>query len=360
MNHAFFVAEAQQSLTSIRARTFSLLIVLFIVFTVTTSLAQTNPPISASSPQEPADVIRINTTLITVPVSVSDKKSRYLANLRPEQFHVYENDVEQQIAYFASVDKPFLVALLLDISDSTEPQLKLIQEAAITFIDLLRPGDQVIVVAFDSKVRLLAQPQMDRQLLRAAIRALQSGSGTSLYAVVEETIKKFPNSSPGRKAMVVLTDGLDTTSPKPLFTFESSLQRAAESDVAVYPVQINASAGLTESDPDLQLKLHFPGGAKTPALAATLERAREYLHQLARTGGQLYSASDLRKLESPFAHVAADLRRQYSLGYYPKSLGQPGELREIKVIVDPPNVVVHARKSYVSGGPTPNSATAKP
>src|SRR2546423_7583564 len=109
------------------------------------------------------DVLRINTTLVTVPVSVLDQKNRYLADLHQEQFHVFENGVEQKLAYFASVDKPFMVALLLDISDSTQEQLRLIQDAAIAFIDSLRPGDQVFVVAFDSRVRLLAQPQMNRQ-----------------------------------------------------------------------------------------------------------------------------------------------------------------------------------------------------
>ena len=323
--------------------------------------SQAAPPKEQQEISE-GDVIRINTTLVTVPVSVMDGKKRYIGDLRQAQFHVCDNDVEQQIAYFASVDKPFLVALLLDISDSTQPQLKLIQEAAITFIDKLRPDDQVIVVAFDSRVRLLAQPTTNREALRAAIRALQSGHGTSLYAVVEETIKQFPNPLFGRKAIVLLTDGVDTTSPQPNFTFESSVRRAEESEVAIYPVQFDTSSDrLDPSNPEDVLKLKFPGPKSGPIAAGQYARARDYLNQLAnKTGGQGYVAEDSRKLSEAFARVAEHLRRQYSLGYYLKLPAKPGEVREIKVTVDQPNAIVHARANYVSGGKRVNPSGVKP
>ena len=322
------------------------------------------PSVPPKQPQEigEGDVIRINTTLVTVPVSVMDAKNRYLADLLQKQFRVYENGFEQEIAYFASVDKPFMVALLLDISDSTEAQLKLIQDAAIAFIDQLRADDQVIVIAFDSRVRLLAQPTMDRQSLLMAIRGLQSGRGTSLYAVVEETIKEFPNSVSGRKAIVLLTDGVDTTSPEAIYTFKSSVRRAEESDVMVYPVQISTSSDLDPSDPGAaRLKLQFPDRASPPAVAGKNARARDYLAQLAeKTGGQGFVAADGRRLREAFARVAQDLRRQYSLGYYPKMPAQAGETREIKVTVDQPNAIVRARANYVSGVKTVTPSGVKP
>ena len=317
--------------------------------------AQQQPEISA------ADVIRVNTTLVTVPVSVIDRQGRYLADLHQSQFHVYENGVEQQIAYFASVDKPFTVALLLDISDSTEAQLKLIQEAAIAFIERLRPDDQVIVIAFDSRVRLLAQPPMNRDALRAAIRALQSGHGTSLYAVVEETIKELAHSISGRKAIVLLTDGIDTTTPETMSTFKSSVERAEESDVIVYPVQVNAPSDLNPSNLETQLRLRFPDAPTARALAGVNMRARDYLHQLAeKTGGQFYVATELGRLGQSFARVADELRRQYSLGYYPKTKPQAGEMREIKVTVDEPKVTVRARPNYVTNDKPLGDTSGKP
>ncbi len=309
-----------------------------------------------------ADVVRISTTLVTVPVSVMDRKNRYLMNLRQEQFHVFENGIEQQVALFASVDSPFMVGLVLDISDSTEPQLKLIQEAAIAFIDQLKPNDKVFVIAFDSRIRLLAQPETNRDELRAAIRSLVSGHGTSLYAVMQETIKQFPRSISGKKALVLLTDGIDTTSPATMADFESSVRYAEESDIMIYPVQITAPAELNPSDPgEAQLKLRFPGSAAAPIVAASYARARDYLHQLAaKTGGEFYAATDLKKLTQVFARVADDLRKQYSLGYYPKIKPHSGEIREIKVTVDEPHVTVHAKTNYVCCGTAVPASGGKP
>jgi Ca-activated chloride channel homolog len=332
------------------------------IFLVTVLVASfRNLATSAQQPQDisEGDVIRVNTTLVTVPVRVMDRKNRYISDLRQEQFRVFENGVEQQIAYFASADKPFTVALLLDISDSTQAQLKLIQEAAIAFIDRLRPEDQVFVIAFDSRVRLLVQPTRDREPVRTAIQGLQSGKGTSLYAVVQTTIKEFPDSIFGRKAIVLLTDGADTTSPEP-FTFKSSVQHAAESDVTIYPVEINARSDLNPSDPEYQLRLRFPEG-KAATVEAVYAQARDYLHQLAeKTGGQENVATDLRRLDQAFARVAEELRRQFSLGYYPKTPAQAGETREIKVTVDQPNAIVHARANYTSGARATNPSGAKP
>ncbi len=308
-------------------------------------------PQSTPTPQQvdENDVIRVETTLVTVPVSVVDQKNRYVADLRQNQFRVYENGVEQQIAYFYPTDKPFMVGLLLDISDSTQPQLKLIEEAAIAFIDELRQVDQVFLVVFDSRIRLLAQPQLSREKMREGIRALQSGHGTSLYAVVAETIKEFPTSIPGRKAIVLLTDGIDTTSPEAMATFKSSVKRAEESDVVIYPVQVNPASELDPSNPASQLKSQFPEGKRSqPAVDASYARANNYLRQLAaKTGGEFYAATDLEKLSETFARVADYLRRQYSLSYYPKAKPQAGETREIKVVVSQPHVSVRARATYL-------------
>ncbi len=326
------------------------------------SPAETGSTKPSPSPVKPeteineGDIVRVNTTLVTVPVTVFDRKNRYLTDLPKQQFHVFENGVEQGLAYFAPVDKPFMVALLLDISDSTQEQLSLIQEAAIAFIDSLRPDDQVFVVAFDSRVRLLAQPQMKRRALRDAIRALQSGHGTSLYAVVDETIKEFPNAISGRKAMVLLTDGIDTTTPLTMATFKSSVERAEQSDVIIYSVQVNAPPEINAGDMgNTELKYRFPQSKPGPLVAAEYARASDYLHELAnKTSGQLYAAADLKRLTQTFTKVADDLRRQYSLGYYPKTTPHAGETREIKVTVDQPHVTVRARSNYVCCRKTPD------
>ena len=173
-----------------RIARFSVLVIILGTVADRFRVAGQQPPATAA-PQQPSivpkqqqevgegDVVRISTTLVAVPVSVLDRKNRYLMNLREEQFHVFENGIEQQVALFAPVDSPFMVGLVLDISDSTQAQLKLIQEAAIAFIDQLKPNDKVFVIAFDSRIRLLAQPETNRDEVRAAIRALVSGHAGS-------------------------------------------------------------------------------------------------------------------------------------------------------------------------------------
>src|ERR1044072_5054509 len=116
------------------------------------------------------DVIRVDTTLVTIPVNVTDRNGHYVGNLRQQDFRIYEDGVEQQIAYFASVDTAFNIALLLDTSDSTRFRLEDIQNEAISFLHQLRPDDRVMVVTFNSKVEVPAEPTSDRNALRAAIR----------------------------------------------------------------------------------------------------------------------------------------------------------------------------------------------
>src|SRR2546426_2878559 len=124
------------------------------------------------------DVIRVSTTLVTLPVSVMDREGRYIPNLNKQDFRIWEDGVEQQVAYFASVEKPFTVALLIDTSGSTQEKLRDIQDAAMTFVEQLRADDRVMVVSFDDKIRVLAQPTNDRYVVRGAIEQVRPGSGT--------------------------------------------------------------------------------------------------------------------------------------------------------------------------------------
>ncbi|HEX6623700.1 MAG TPA: VWA domain-containing protein, partial [Pyrinomonadaceae bacterium] len=130
------------------------------------------------------DVVRVETTLVTVPVSVRDRDGRYAPDLRREDFHIFEEGIEQRIAYFATVDQPFTVALVLDTSGSTDLRLDDMQEAAIAFVARLKPQDRVLVIAFDDRFDVLAEPTSDRAALTKAIRRARSGGGTRLYDAV--------------------------------------------------------------------------------------------------------------------------------------------------------------------------------
>src|SRR3982751_2490175 len=180
------------------------------------------------------DVVRVNTSLVTVPVSVMDRDGKYIPSLGREDFHIFEDGVEQCIAYFATVDKPFTVVLLIDTSRSTDFRLEDIQDAAIAFVNQLKPEDKVVVISFDDDIRVLAKATSDRDELVRAIRRTRTGNGTRLYDAVHSVISKELKRIEGRKAVVLFTDGVDTTSNRA--SYQSTVREAEEFDALFYPV----------------------------------------------------------------------------------------------------------------------------
>lgn len=312
----------------------------------------------ANGPEEldPGDVIRVNTTLVTLPVSVMDRDGRYIPNLRKEDFRLWEDGVEQDVAFFASVDKPFSVVLMLDTSGSTRFRLEDIQDAAITFVNQLRQDDRVMVVSFDDNVRVLTEFTSDRYRLRDAIRRTQTGNGTKLYDAVDLVINQRLSSATGRKAVVLFTDGVDTTSSHA--SYASNIRDAEELDALIYPVQYNTytdqGGGGSNADVLGQVLGAIFGkgggnsGGGTGNSKHEYDLANRYLHELAeRTGARDYQADSTQNLASAFANIAEELRRQYSLGYYPKTPAQAGQRRQIRVRVNQPNLAVRTRDSYI-------------
>ena len=338
-----------------------------------------SPVVSAAGPEEVSegDVVRVNTSLVTVPVSVLDRQGRFIANLKREDFQVFENGVEQSIAYFEPAEKPFTVALLLDTSASTHFHLNEIKDAAITFAKQLRPQDRVLIVSFNDEVLLLTEVTNDLHLIETVIEEnVNSGNSTRLYDAVDLTIRERLNKIKGRKAIVLFTDGVDTSSQQA--TYQSTLREVEELDALIYPIQYDTTDylramqdagngsvtittrrsgifGTTTTQQTYNVPLNngipLPGSTK-----ADYDRADHYLHSLAdKTGGRLYQANDNTQLAQAFTRIAEELRRQYSLGYYPKTDNVESDgRRQIKVRVRQPNLAVKARDSYVkslSAGP---------
>jgi VWFA-related protein len=321
-----------------------------------TSLDTTNEEVSAG------DVIRIDTNLVTVPVSVMDRQGKFIPGLTREVFKVFENDVEQPIVHFENTEKPFTVALMLDTSGSTYFHLSEIKEAAITFAKQLRPQDRVLVVTFDRLVMLLTEATGDLKVVTEVIqRNAVSGFSTRVYDAIELVIKQRLDKIPGRKAIVLFTDGVDTGSYHA--TYKSTLRDVDERDILIYPVEYDTSDFITTNQTTLTTvtkKSNLPGhSSRTTYTGPTstigiegsytpdYKLADEFLHQLAdKTGARRYLANDKTQLADAFAKVAEELRHQYSLGYYPQTTLQTGERRVIKVRVEQPDVAVRARDSY--------------
>lgn len=291
------------------------------------------------------DIVRVSTSLITVPAEVLDRSGRYIGSLRKDDFRIYENGVEQQLAYFASVEQPFTVALLLDVSGSTQSQLDGIRTAANTFIKRLRPNDRLLLVSFDGKINVLTEAVTLAELRKKKLRLDAVNDGTLLYDTVGFALNQRLAGIPGRKAIVLMTDGVDGGSRKA--TFKQNLRDAEEANVVIYTVQYNTLPQL----PERLSQIANPKAREHVRTRMIKEYGvgSNYLQFLAeRTGGRLYKAESLSDVPQAFGAITDELGRQYSLGYYPNGPVQPGEKRDIKVRTRSPNLVVRARESYVA------------
>ena len=317
---------------------------------------------------EDSEVLKIDTELVTIPFKVVDRQGKFVGGLTKENFQVSEDQVEQEIAYFTNEEQPFTVALVLDMSYSAKFKIAEIQSAAAGFIAQLRPNDKVMVVSFDEEVHLLCNPTNDRKVLQTAIRSTKIASGTSLYEAIDLVINSKFKRLAGRKAIVLFTDGVDTTSRKA--NDLGNLSDALELDTLVFPIQYDTFAdvqamknkpiSLPPTQPGSipsQSKNPFPfpvpnapnGTAGSEGTSAEdYKRADEYLSGMAdRTGGRVYKADSTANLALAFSNIAGELRQFYSLGYYPKEKAKTGRKRRIKVRVNKQNLVVRARDGYI-------------
>src|ERR1035437_3253779 len=151
------------------------------------------------------DVLRVETNLVTVPVSVFERSGVYVSGLRRSDFKIFEDGKEQEITYFGDLEVPFSVVLLIDVSPSTSYKIKDIQNAALSFVNQLSEQDKVMVIEFDSGVHVLTDFTNDRQQLEKAIRRTSFGNGTSLYEAVKVALRKKLEKIDGRKAVVLFT-----------------------------------------------------------------------------------------------------------------------------------------------------------
>ena len=333
------------------------------------------PPATTSEEVDEGDVVRVDTQLVSVPAVVTDASGRPLSGLKPENFRIIEDGQPQTIANFGTSQTPFEIALLLDTSGSTRDDVALIRAAATSFIEALRPGDRVGIVAFNTArtvnepvaaVEVLAPLTSDRGQLRSAIENLGASSGTPYYDALERVVDSIFREPPqddvrGRRAVVALTDGVDSASNSDFATAKVKLSRAG---VACYFVQINTEDFvedrlMKDCQDDGQLSLSqrqieryrrlFVPAAKAedfnnfcrmgPFERMSISRelynlARREMNDLARvSGGRSFPAATLADARAAFARVAADIGTLYSLGYYPTNKTRDGKFRTIKLEV---------------------------
>ena len=340
------------------------------------------PPPEMAAASSPAgeevsenDVVRVDTQLITVPVVVRDQEGRPVTGLTASAFQLYEDDLPQRVATFATSDAPFEVALLLDTSGSTRAGIALIRSAAYAFIESLRPGDRVAVLSFNTTeegraklatVGVQSYLTDDREALRQAVQNIGASNGTPYYDALERVVKDIFRDPPqpeqrGRRAFVALTDGVDSSS---VLGFASVRANFLQAGLLAYFVQVDTEDYvedrlLADCQDDRTLRLSRAqleryrrtfvpraeradyadfcrlGPFERMAISRSLyQLARQEMDQLARdTGGRTFQATDLYAARTAFAEVAAEIGRQYSIGYYSTNKSRDGRFRQIRVDV---------------------------
>lgn len=306
--------------------------------------------------QDVDDVVRTETRLVQLNIGVVDKQGRPITSLTQKDFVVYEDGVKQSIQHFEPVDAPFSLVLMLDMSGSTinfRQQLKL---ASQRFLDALAPEDRVAVVQFNKEVKSLTGFSVDRMKTAYAIEIASGAGETNFYEALKFALKELDKEGKRRKAIVVLTDGLDTHLRN---SDRASLSKAQTDAEALAAIDPHSSADLKNvlASADRQgvtiFPLALPSGdpkrlpIQTPNIVGIYAAARARLQSLAdRTGGHLNEINKLQYMAQLYREVAANLRTMYTVAYQPQGDRPRGKWHEIKVEVTYSELTARTKPGY--------------
>ena len=305
--------------------------------------AGTPAPVSPG-PEEisEGDVIRVDTELVSVNVSVVDRGTNKGVNdLTKDDFRLYEDNAQQQIVHFESASAPFNLMLLIDLSGSTAKVVELIKTAAIHFVEAARPFDRIAVVTFAGGQVVASQLTSDHEALRRRISASQRPEGStrlydSVVFAVDEVFREAKDSR--RNAIVVISDGLDSVMPNvtgegSTTTYQEMLRRVKEFDGVLYSIWTDTQDYEPLSQYDIQQE--------------TFDLAHDQMKELADAGGgAFYECEKLSDLAGAYDRVVADLGTLYTLSYRPTNKVRDGSWRTIRVNVNRANTVARGKRGY--------------
>lgn len=305
--------------------------------------AGTPAPVSPG-PEEisEGDVIRVDTELVSVNVSVIDRGTNHGVNdLTKDDFRLYENNAQQEIAHFESASAPFNLMLLIDLSGSTTKVVELIKAAALHFVEAARPFDRIAIVTFAGGQVVVSPLTTDHDALRRRIGGIQRPEGsTKLYDsvvfAVDETFREAKDSR--RNAIVVISDGLDSVMPNvtgegSTLTYQEMLRRVKEFDGVLYSIWTDTQSYVPLSPLDIQQE--------------TFDLAHDQMKELADAGGgAFYECEQLSDLAGAYDRVVADLGTLYTLSYRPTNKVRDGSWRTIRVNVNRSNTVARGKRGY--------------
>ena len=300
------------------------------------------PPTNGPEEISEGDIIRIDTELVSVNVSVVDRgTNRGVNDLTKDDFRLYEDNVPQQIAHFDSASAPFNLVLLIDLSGSTTKVVDLIKSAALHFVEASRPFDRIGVITFAGGQVVVSSLTTDHEALRQRINAIERPQGStklydSLAFGMDEVFREAKDSR--RNAIVVISDGLDSVLPNVTgegskLPYEELVRRAKEFDGVVYSIWTDTQSYEPLSPLDIQQE--------------TFDLAHDRMKEMADVGGgAFYECEELKDLTGAYDRVVADLGTVYTLSYRPTKKVRDGSWRAIRVNVNRQNSVARGKRGY--------------
>ena len=305
------------------------------------SLAQSNrqQPKPQATPQRPeevreGDVIRVESDLVTLTATVADSRGRNVANLKQNDFAIYEDGVRQDLAYFSTGDRvPVSLGILFDTSGSMIDKIEGVSDAVEHFVKSVAPGDEIFLIRFSDQAEIVQDFTDDRRRILRAVEDLKPEGKTALYDAILLGLQRVAQGKHRKRALLLVTDGNDTTSS---VSFEEALTLARRSEVIVYAMGIGhgekGSFGhdsQTKDEVDMRVLNAF----------ADATAGRGFFLENAHSGGR-----DL--IDDAAAEVAAELKQQYTLSYRPTNRKRDGTFREIKVELLDKSLRVRTKRGY--------------
>ncbi len=301
------------------------------------------------------ETIRVDSSIVRLNVGVVDQRGHPMTSLDRNNFEIFEDGIKQQITRFEPSEAPFSVVIMLDMSGSTLGFRQVIRQSAFRFVDALSPNDRVAVIEFYDKINLRNDFTTNRATIANSLTVANGRGKTYLYKALDFALDKLAKENSRRKAIIVLTDGVDTTvrdkdretlealkddqiataiKPETNDLLTRVLNRSDAQGVTIYPL------ALPTGDPD---KLADP----TPRQVAMFKAARTRLQIVAdRTGGTLNAINHLEDMGRLYAQVAADLRTLYTIEYQPANDKRDGKWRAVRIDVKNPILISRTRQGY--------------
>jgi Ca-activated chloride channel family protein len=312
--------------------------------------AMTATPSTTASPNSSPDVdinrsgeevLRLEARLVNLNVKVTDVNGKTMPALKKENFAVYEDEVRQEVSYFEPVNAPLNIVLLLDLSGSTEHKIKVMKKAAQKFIDSLAASDRIAVAGFTRRFFIISNFTTDHRQLKDRIGDIKNRhSGTAYYDAMWATLDLLDEAKATRKAVVVLTDGVDNSLDhpgdgefKPKHSFDELLARIEEADATIYPIYL-----------DTEYETIGRSGRNGHAAYVTARKQLEALSE--QTGAVMFKAERAEDLDGVYQQVAAELHSLYSMAYAPKVVRKDAKWRKIGITVNLPGAKVRTKRGY--------------